>query len=249
MNEVRIVAFSDSHGIANLDRIAAGALVGNADIVAIAGDVQTCLSYDSVTDFYVGRFSRFVKVLKENGIDVVVTPGNHDSHLVDVMGELIKKDGLDNLHILVDEEASVKGVRFYGTPWCPTINGMWSYEMGESSLSEVYRKIPTGVDVLLAHTPPLGVYKREKWDLIAGRCEHLGSESLLNEILVKEPRTVVFGHIHSGRHAVGRIGQSKIVNVSLLGEDYRVRYRPAELLFTKDGRVGIRANGRRRFVY
>jgi Icc-related predicted phosphoesterase len=95
--------------------------------------------------------------------------------------------------------------------------------------------IPEGVDVLLAHSPPLiGGYRIDvSCDDIVEGCqyeEHYGSPQLTPYIYKKRPKFLVCGHIHSGTHTPIRVGNTIVVNVSLMSEKYTPKYPVVELI-------------------
>lgn len=245
MEEVKIVACSDLHGIASFENVAVRAIEVGAQVIVVAGDVQTSfIGKDPASAFSFDFIDPTVHLLK-SGIDVVLVPGNHDFYLREQIGYGRKKwkNDLCNLHVLCDQAIELCGLKFYGTPWCPWIDGRWCYEANEVVLANRFKRIPTGVDVLVTHSPPFGV-KDEKWDVSlqnpAFRQLHYGSVSLRDAIERRKPRCVICGHIHTGSHAAGRIGETVILNVSLLNERYEESFAPAELVFGADGQINTR---------
>ena len=157
-------------------------------------------------------------------------PGNHD--LFAQNGEFLSEVRLPtNAKLLIDQSDEVDGLRIYGTPWVPYINGRWAFEeMGAGRLREKFEKIPVGIDILLTHTPPR--IRHKKIDVsIERNTPHLGSLELTDAILAREPRFVFCGHIHTGDHnplvVTNHDGSETIAwNVSRLNEDYRICYEP-----------------------
>ena len=235
----RILAVSDTHGMVNLDRIADKAIRTKADVLVMAGDIMPAdIRVDQKT-YFREEFLGMAYKLHKRGIEVVATPGNHDLFFRE-MGELEHP-----AHVLCDREIMVKDIRFYCTPWVPYINGRWAYEEEDSRLPEKFAKIPTGIDVLVSHTPPIGG-TFDAFDVSIqgslGPRRHLGSNALLTAIYQKKPKVVVCGHIHSGDHALGRIMGTAIINCSLVDEHYHEAYKPAEIQFVK-GEFSFRTNG------
>ena len=78
MQEVKIVACSDLHGIASFEKVAERAIQIGAQIVVVAGDVQTSfIGKDPASAFFFDFIDPTIDLLK-SGIDVVLVPGNHD---------------------------------------------------------------------------------------------------------------------------------------------------------------------------
>ena len=248
MQEVKIVACSDLHGIASFGKVAERAIQSGAQIVVAAGDVQTCNVLRPPDSAFAKDILYPTIELMRAGIDVVLVPGNHDFFLREQIGYGRKKwkNDLCNLHVLCDRAIELCGLKFYGTPWCPFINGRWCYEAHEDELAKRFARIPNGVDVLVAHTPPIGI-KNEKWDLSlqnpSFRQIHYGSASFRDIIEQRKPRCVICGHIHTGSHAAGRIGETVVLNVSLLNERYEKAFDPTELVFGSDGQINTKTSG------
>jgi Icc-related predicted phosphoesterase len=212
-----------------------------ADVLVVAGDIQTARVGENVSENFRGSFLAPVRKLMDHCIEVVAIPGNHDFYLRDCLGADNRKRFMSNLHILCDRKADIFGVKFYGTPWVPPINGTWAYEAEERDLSYKFGKIPYGIDILISHSPPIGCYFKERWDISTQHDQrywrHFGSRELRNAIHRAMPKCVVCGHIHSGDHGLNRIDDTAIINCSLVDERYQESYEPAEILvsFGDDG--------------
>ena len=228
MQAVTVVACSDLHGVVPLHKAIDSARRAEAKIVVVAGDVQTAYYGMDPKYCFEHEIVEPMGEAKADGIDVVLVPGNHDFYLRDCIMD--RRKFPENLHVLCDSEVELRGLRFYGTPWVPTINGVWCYERNDEDLKERFGLVPEGVDVLVSHTPPLGKGV-EEFDVVLRepyhRQRHLGSASLRDAIAEKKPKCVICGHIHSGDHTPTRVGETVVVNASLLGEDYGPTYDPA----------------------
>lgn len=239
MDKVKIVACSDIHGCVSCDSIADYAIRHRADILVIAGDIQNADLFRPVKSYFNDDFVRSIRRLMDHGIEVVAVPGNHDFYLNDCLSADSKRRFMSNLHILVDRMETVSGIRFYGTPWVPTINGRWVYEENDDDLEVKFSKIPTDLDVLISHSPPLGFSDAEQWDVSLQRPSdarrHFGSRSLRKSIISKKPRLNICGHIHTGDHHPLRLDGTVVMNVSLLDERYKEAFLPSEIKIFKDG--------------
>lgn len=60
----------------------------------------------------------------------------------------------ENVHLLIDQEIEIKGLKIYGTPWVPIINYMWAFEADHIKLVEKFKNIPENLDILITHSPP-----------------------------------------------------------------------------------------------
>lgn len=205
-DRVKLCLTSDIHssGMASLD-------AKDADIVVISGDFMGGgLDSDEAGAAYL--LDRFFPWARKNADkDVVITAGNHDKFLYRLWERRAEIDWPKNVHYLIDEAKTVRGLKFYGTPWC-TKDREGRFELDRKTLSYVFSKIPSGLDVLVAHTPPTVAGSDIDWSDWSE--EHEGSAELASAIHEKKPRLVVCGHVHGGSRKPLFIGKTKIVNVS-----------------------------------
>ena len=132
------------------------------------------------------------------------TIGNHDVCLHGAQVE-----GLDaNCHFLCHTGVTLEGLRFYGIPF-----------FMEGWDDRQVCAIPSDVDVLVSHQPPLGVLDE---DAVEGMPIHYGSEVLWEQVLETKPRYHLFGHVHA---AYGTLRWSGIsfANGALLCENGSLR--------------------------
>lgn len=235
---VVIAATSDLHGY--LEGIEQVCKDRDADILVIAGDIQPADIMYHCSDAACGHWFRnkFFKLMKKLKCEVVAIPGNHDFWLRSLlrgdfgpMEDCKKKFFIpDNFHLLCDSEITIKGLRIFGTPWVPYISGHWCYEAFEADLWDKFEKVPSGLDILVAHTPPR--IKDKTIDVSLERDPDakrpFGSLAMADTINKKKPLLTFCGHIHSGNHStVGfyRTPQSSFVyNVSRVNERYFIEY-------------------------
>jgi D,D-heptose 1,7-bisphosphate phosphatase len=91
---------------------------------------------------------------------------------------------------LEDAEATIAGLRFYGSPWQPAFND-WAFNLPRGApLAAVWSRIPTGLDVLVTHGPPAGIGDEGP---VGGRA---GCADLFDRVREVTPRLHMFGHIH-----------------------------------------------------
>jgi predicted phosphohydrolase len=107
----------------------------------------------------------------------------------------------------------------YGTPWVPEFPGCaveyFYLPRDDDQLAAKWREIPTGVDILMTHTPPRGVR-----DMFEG--SPMGCDALRLEVFNRvKPRVHVFGHIHAehGAHFDESIGCLFVNAATLNGEN------------------------------
>lgn len=133
----------------------------------------------------------------------VFTTGNHD---VCLYGSNV--EGLDeNCYFLSNKGVVLDGVHFYGLPFF--IEGFEDHHV---------QAIPSGVDVLVSHQPPLGMLDKACED---GSAYHFGSEGLARRIHDIRPSYCLFGHVHAGYGVAEKEG-IVYVNAALVQDDGRV---------------------------
>lgn len=242
---MKICATSDIHGnLSGLD-------FGDCDICVIAGDLAptTGFGYQDILrqiDFVETDMSRLFGEYPNT--DFVVIPGNHDlfadrrtvdryCHGLEVRPLHLPK----NVHFLVNEGKTVRGVKFFGLSWVPYINGRWAFEdgYGGEHIADTCSSIPDDTDVLVTHSPPM-FPTREDIDVSLDYDEfdrqHFGSMTIYDAIVrLKNLKYVFCGHIHSGDHKplnVPHFGngiltsETIVANVSRMDERYVPTYAP-----------------------
>jgi len=220
---LRFVCVSDTHGKeAELTK-----LLPEGDVLLHGGDFTMAGGKGEVEAF--GRWLRELPYARK-----VVIAGNHDLSFdeelrgLEVQGQELVHDGLqllltsvdDSVTYLRDEEISIDGVRIYGAPWQPEF-GDWAFCVPRGPpLAEKWAQIPSGVDILITHGPPLG-----RGDLTKGKAR-AGCADLLRAIQGRvRPQFNLFGHIHEGA-GVTFDGVTHFVNACSVDYDYRTGTAP-----------------------
>lgn len=210
---MKILAMSDLHGyLPNVGENKYDLMIIAGDVVPLELQTNTYLSYCWLTQEF--------QVWCDN-IDVekvVLVPGNHD-----FVFEQIKnwyKIG-DKINVLINRKIVFQGKTIFGCPY--TTMDTWAFKREKY---RTYKKmIPTDVDILVTHQPPLynglGMVEYDNGDI-----KECGSPKLMERIIDINPELVICGHIHTGNHSDVRLGNIRLYNVSLLDEQYRVRYEP-----------------------
>lgn len=236
---IRIAATSDLHGF--LDGLEDELTKIKPDVFVIAGDIHPCRIDMDADKWFMETFFPFVEGQE---IPVVAIPGNHDFWISDTLTynyDWIMKSPPKNFHLLCDSEATFYGLRFYGTPWVPYINGRWCFEASNVTLKYQFSKIPKGVDVLITHSPPQMKHKfiDISIDRPKANWRHFGSQELTEAILEKFPHLLFCGHIHSGDHQCLEIRDREdnlitpCFNVARVNEQYNVAYPVQEVVVLK----------------
>ena len=224
---MKIMATSDLHG--NLD----GLDPRGADVVVLAGDIAPLRGrgqwhINDQKKWINGRFREWTSSYPD--IQFIVIPGNHDfypiAHILFKRQDIDWKYGFSpNVRFLGDAGTEICGVRFYGTPWVPIISYSWAFEGEHDTLRRWFSKIPTGLDVLVTHSPPR-IPGSDVDRSLQTDSEHFGSSELTEAIAEKRPGLVFCGHIHTGLHGGVDFEGSRIYNVSRLDERYEIAYEP-----------------------
>ena len=150
----------------------------------------------------------------------VVIAGNHDITLE--THPAATEHFFDKVHYLMESSVEVAGLQVYGTPWSPWFHGdIWSFNvhLGEDARAR-WACIPEDTDILVVHGPPYG-YGDRCYD---GR--EVGCPDLLKRIEEIQPKLVVSGHIHEGYGVYETPWGTKIVNASVLDQNYRLSNAP-----------------------
>jgi len=119
---------------------------------------------------------------------ILCTGGNHDMLLEQIVAGDINP--FENAVFLQDKPYEYQGVRFYGAPWTPDLDGHAFYQNAEQ-LKDSWSKIPENIDVLITHTPPRGILD------VSSRGLELGCEELAIAVNRIKPKLHCFGHVHA----------------------------------------------------
>ncbi|WP_141617322.1 metallophosphatase domain-containing protein [Myxococcus sp. AB036A] len=190
---MRIVAVSDTHLFH--DEL----VMPPGDIFVHAGDMCRAGDLDELA-----RASSWIRGLPYR--HKVIVAGNHDWAFADSPGEARALLGEDVVY-LQDSEATVAGLRFWGSPWQPAYND-WAFNLPRgAALASKWAAIPEGLDVLITHGPPAGFGDRSS---VGGRG---GCVDLRERVLAVRPRLHLFGHIHDDG-GLWREGDTCFANVT-----------------------------------
>jgi predicted phosphohydrolase len=178
---MRIVAVADTH------QFHGELQVPDGDVFVHAGDMCRGGDLDELTEA-----ARFILALPHRY--KVIIAGNHDWAFVHTPEAARALFGPTVVY-LQDCEATVEGVRFYGSPWQPEYND-WAFNLPRgAALAARWALIPHGIDVLVTHGPPAGIGDRysEGGYSEVGR---QGCAELRARVTAVKPRLHMFGHIH-----------------------------------------------------
>lgn len=218
-----ILLTSDIHttGLGSID-------ADGCSIIIIAGDIMGAgMDSDDAGKAYVER-EIYPFCEEHSDKQIIFTAGNHDKYLFRLWerGESLRVPA--NMHYLIDRSATIDGLKVYGTPWC-TKDRPGRFEASSHGLTDRFRSIPYGLDILISHSPPF--VPGEKVDVYDGY--HDGSPELTEEILKKRPRLCVCGHVHGGSREPIMLGSTKVMNVARVkGDRSKESHKPVSIRFT-----------------
>ena len=184
---VRIVLISDTHNKHKMLELPEG------DILIHAGDFTNDGTEEEIREFDTWLASLDYQYK-------IVVPGNHDKGMeakAKQESESVQVTEMTNAIVLRGEVVEVMGLRVFGLP--ATLNLPAGREMSafgadnEEEMKERARGITSArVDILVSHSPPLGVGD------ISRTGKHCGSQGLREVVfnLDEPPKLWAFGHVH-----------------------------------------------------
>jgi len=174
---VRLVCISDTH--MNHDRMAVPA----CDVLLHCGDITRRGTRGELVAF-------LAWLRRQPARHKLVVAGNHDHTCeADPAGTRALVAAHGGVY-LADEELTLEGRRFWGSPVTPAFRSLAFNRERGSPIRAHWDAVPAGLDVLATHGPPRGLGDR----VLLGM--HVGCDDLLARVLVAAPRLHVFGHIH-----------------------------------------------------
>jgi len=205
---MKIVCISDMHGNLNFT-------VPECDLLLIAGDICPA-THNSICAMSQANWmkSEFKDWLCKQPIQVCIAiAGNHDW-----MFESMMPPHTEQFCYVENKTVGVGDLKIYGSPVSLSF-GDWAFNVDEDKIQKYWDNIPSGLDILLLHSPPYGIMDETDGGI------KIGCKRLLKKIQGVRPKLVVFGHNHNG-HGVQDIDGIKYVNASLLNERYDMVNQP-----------------------
>lgn len=225
---IKVCAIADLHGKVNIP-----VLEEDIDILLIAGDIvalEAQSSMDDSKEWFKNEFMEFLKGLPESIQKIFIVGGNHDFFIERHPKEfrsIVEADSrvkfLD--HELVECTIKDRTIRIFGSPYCKKF-GRWAFTLKDYFLRELFSAIPEDLDILLTHDAPFGFTDICTQDTPWNTHDHLGNVPLLEIVARTQPKWNIHGHLHSSSHIAEKIGETAVVNVSLLDEHYEMVYKP-----------------------
>jgi len=197
-NHIRFVCISDTHNVTE------SLVLPEGDVLLHAGDFT-----EIGEPLEVQAFVEFLKA--QQFAHKIVIAGNHEGsfdrlnydqiwrrfsdkkYLVEDTMDVLKY-AAPNIHYLEDQLIELYGIKIYGTPWQPEFaNSAFNLKRGPEC-RKMWKRIPSGIDILLVHGPPLG--RNDE----SFRKKRVGCYDLLLEIQNRiKPKYCVYGHVHESK--------------------------------------------------
>lgn len=179
----------------------------DADCLIVSGDF---LSYGDSRELI--KFNKWLGEIATKFKYRVIVAGNHDRIFERDLN--YAKSLLTNAtHYLQDEEATIEGIRIYGSPWQPAFCN-WAFNLyTPTALKAKWDLIPSGIDILVTHCPPYGML-----DFVP-RTGNLGCLELREAVMRINPRFHLFGHIHYSNGTKDYMGTT-FINSAICDELY-----------------------------
>lgn len=194
----KAVAITDTH---NRHEALDGRLP-EGDLIIHAGDATNKGKFDELIPF----LDWFGNLPYQHKIYV---PGNHDFHIAgDLIKALCGDRGILYLHNegrYLKEEGK-RDLLVYGAPVHPNFKDD-TKDLGDLGTED----IPDGLDILITHVPPYGVFDEVCEDF---KQKALGNYQLLQAVGNKKPKYHVFGHVHPG-YGKKRWGDTIYINACI----------------------------------
>lgn len=220
---IKVCALSDMHGQL-ID-------IEPCDLVLVCGDSVSLKMqrYDESTlEWYKNIFKPWAEKLPCK--KVLWIAGNHDymqgkaEEYRMIFSRIDKVTYLEDEGYIYNQDDQI--LKIWGTPWCRKF-GTWHFMAKPEVLKEKFSLIPENLDILMTHDAPYGCS-----DVLLDKSvfwwtpNHIGNPQLAEAIKEKKPRYLVHGHLHSTNRDFETMENTKVINVSILGEDYKIESKP-----------------------
>jgi Icc-related predicted phosphoesterase len=188
------------------------------DLLIVAGDLTARDLFDEMVYFSVW-------LQKQEYKKKVFIAGNHDNLLMKTAC------GRSNpsIEYLCDSGTEFEGLKIWGSPWTTKFSGMNPLCMAftvddDDELSDIWYEIPKDTDILITHSPSLGML--DEIPIGNDKIKHAGSASLAEYVHQIRPRLHVCGHIHEGYGMI----KHYFVNSSIVNEHYQTVNKPIRVV-------------------
>lgn len=227
---MRICVISDLHGYLPI--------IEPCEILLICGDISPLRMQKNLPQCEKWLKTTFAEWIKELPCEqVFLVAGNHDytienrgyTWITSVITE--PTDGkviyLENNHTdYLSDDGKV--YRIWGTPCCH-IFGNWAFMYPDDKLKELYSSMPYDCDIVISHDAPYGCSDILLQDVPWNTKKHIGNKPLAQAVIDIQPKYLFHGHLHSTSREFELLGNSKVINCSILDEYYKNVYDPIVL--------------------
>lgn len=149
----------------------------------------------------------------------IFVPGNHDV-IFEKQGELAQGMLDKDITFLQDSQVEIEGLKIYGSPWQPEFF-QWAFNLPRGlQLKKKWEAVPSGIDILITHGPPLGILD---WSSYGN--ENVGCTDLRREMDRIQPKVHAFGHVHGGYGTCLQAG-TLFINAATCDERYVPNHAP-----------------------
>lgn len=220
-NGVTVVVMSDSHGNHR------DVVIPECDILIHAGDISNFNKSEHYDDFFPWFSSR-------PATHKVVIGGNHD-YLLDSQARWVFLNQYPDIRFLDGDMVELNGLKIWGSGAQPRVFKM-AFCRERNELKRVWSEVPTGMDIVVSHCPPLGVLDKNSVG------ESVGCDILRNALMDKPPLLNVFGHIHEAYGITSQVWSGKkcvFANCSVVDRSRTVVNEPWVFQFI-DGEVLVK---------
>lgn len=222
---MRICAISDMHGQYNFN-------IEPVDVLFICGDIVPLYMQRNIEQ----SFSWLKKIFipwceKQECKQIYLVAGNHDfvfehnDQKINYIFLSTKITYLNNQGAEYYDKDTKTTYTIWGSPMCHIFYN-WAFMYNAEYEYNEFSKMPKNCDFVITHDAPYGVSDicLEGWNH-----EHIGNEELAKVVIEKNPKYLFHGHLHSTNHDCEMLNNTKVYNVSLINEQYKMTYYPLYL--------------------
>jgi Icc-related predicted phosphoesterase len=179
---LRFVITSDTHGFHR------GMKMPDGDVLIHCGDFSR--DYGAWMDTV--RFASWMA--KQPHKHKILCAGNHDYAIHEAPTKALTLFKEHGVHMLGMHPVEIQGITIDGGPWMPISpsNPSWGFEMEPEERETHWSRIKKA-DVLVSHSPPMGILDRNE------RGTRVGCEVLRKHVFRIKPTIHCFGHVHECR--------------------------------------------------
>ncbi|MFH4979668.1 hypothetical protein AB6A40_006377 [Gnathostoma spinigerum] len=224
-DKVRFVCISDTHEKLGeiLTKIPDGDILIHAGDFTDNGEIGEVIKFNSEMGKLPHKYKLVVAGNHEIGFDDDEKMPERQRAGLNMLGLSKPCQLLTNCIYLCDRLVEIYGLKIYGSPW-HVMPGYPFYRHRGQRIMDKWNLMPSNLDVLITHQPPLGHGDFNSWN----KCDGLlaGCADLLNAVELRaKPKYHIFGHIHQMR-GISTNTKTIFINASICDHKLRVEYDP-----------------------